>query len=146
MISDLVKFLDSNPWPEVNPKMAILYGRLKAKWMKLDKWEEWLGKSIDKKKENYKWKILNQMKQWKEEIENENRTYNWHYEYQVANLKRWTKWRTIQLWFADTDVSWNDKRRKSVIIEEWKNPEFFKEMLERYLPTNDVKNGTEKPF
>lgn len=146
MISDLVKFLDSNPWPEVNPKMAILYGRLKGRWMKLDKWEEWINKSIEKKKTDYKWKILNQMKQWLEEIVNENRSYSWHYEYQIANLKNWTKWRTMQLWFADVDESWNDKWRKSVEIEEWKNPEFFQEMLEKYLPQNENKDENNRPF
>jgi hypothetical protein len=146
MISDLVKFLDSNPWTEVNPEMAILYGRFKARWMKLDKWEEWINKSIAKRKEDYKWKILNQMKQWKEEIENENRSYSWHYEYQLANLKSWTEWRTIQLWFPDTDDNGNEKWRKSVEIEEWKNPEFFQEMLEKYLPKNENKNENSKPF
>lgn len=146
MTFDLMKFLDSNPWPEVNPKMAILYGRLKARWMELDKWEEWLDKSIDKKKEGYKWKILNQMKEGKEDIENENRSYSWHYEYQVANLKKWTKWRTMQLWFPDIDENWNDKWRKSVVIEEWKNPEFFQEMLEKYLPKNESKDENNRPF
>jgi len=86
------------------------------------------------------------MKQWLEEMVNENRSYSWHYEYQIANLKNWTKWRTMQLWFADVDESWNDKWRKSVEIEEWKNPEFFQEMLEKYLPQNENKDENNRPF
>jgi hypothetical protein len=44
-------------------KMAILYGRLKARGEKIDKAEERIEKDRQKKKENYKWRILNEIKQ-----------------------------------------------------------------------------------
>jgi len=41
---------------------------------------------------------------------------------------------------------WELKWRKSVEIEEWKNPEFFQEMLEKYLPQNENKDENNRPF
>lgn len=147
MISDLVSFLDSNPGPEPNPKMAILYGRLKARWMILENGEKWLDLSRNKKKESYKWKILNEMKKWKEEILNEN-WGRWHYEYEVVNVKNWEKWRTLQLGFIDQDLQGNTKWKKSVVIEEWHNPEFFKEMIDKYVMNlaNNQNQQWQKPF
>jgi hypothetical protein len=44
-------------------KLFILYGRLKARGEKLEKAEEKLKPFLDRRKENYKWRILNEIKQ-----------------------------------------------------------------------------------
>jgi hypothetical protein len=142
-ISALVSFLDSWKIPEwwTESKLATLYWRLKARWEKLDKAEEWLNPCYEKKKESYKWRILNEIKQWIEDMRNEN-WLAWHYQYEIANIKSRVDWRTMQLWFQDTDANDKVKRRRSVLIEEKENPEFFKEMLEKYAP----KDLQPKPF
>lgn len=118
--------------------MALLYGRLKARWEKLDKAEERLDKDIQKKKESYKWKIINEIKQWIEDMRNE----TWwvgHYEYEIVNIKNREDWRTMQIWFNDTDINDKTKWRHSILIEEKQNPEFFQEMMRKYAPNLDSK-------
>ena len=132
-ISDLVTFLD-NPWTWVNPRMALLYGRLKNRWNKLDKAEERLDKDRQKKKESYKWKIINEIKQWIEDMKNENWWWYNPYKYEIANIKSREDWKTLLIWFRDIDIDWKTKWRHSVLIEEVYNPDFFKEMLEKYTP------------
>ena len=135
-ISDLVTFLD-NPWPWVNPRMALLYGRLRDRWEKLERAEAWLKPDIERRKESYKWRIINEIKQWLEDMKNEN---PWaHYEYEIVNIKSRTDWRTMQIWFRDVDINDKIKWRKSVEIEEKHNPEFFKEMMDRYAPSLNSK-------
>lgn len=143
-ISDLVTFLD-NPWTWVNPRMALLYGRLKNRWNKLDKAEERLDKDRQRKKESYKWKIINEIKQWLEDMRNENWWWYNPYRYEIANIKSRADWKTLLIWFRDTDENWKTKRRHSVLIEEKENPEFFKEMMDKYMPQEE-KNLDSKPF
>lgn len=141
-ISALVNFLD-NPWTWVNPKMAILYWRLQARWEKLDKAEERLDKDRQKKKESYKWKIVNEIKQWLEDMRNENWWWYNPYRYEIANIKSRSDWRTLLIWFRDVDSEWKTKRRHSVLIEEKNNPDFFQEMMQKYAPTENLDH---KPF
>lgn len=141
-ISDLVTFLD-NPWTWVNPRMALLYGRLKNRWNKLDKAEERLDKDRQKKKESYKWKIVNEIKQWLEDMRNENWWWYNPYKYEIANIKNRADWRTLLIWFRDVDSEWKTKWRHSVLIEEKNNPDFFQEMLDKYVPTENLHD---KPF
>jgi len=141
-ISDLVTFLD-NPWTWVNPRMALLYGRLKNRWNKLDKAEERLDKDRQKKKESYKWKIINEIKQWLEDMRNENWWWYNPYKYEIANIKNRADWRTLLIWFRDVDSEWKTKRRHSVLIEEKNNPDFFQEMMQKYAPTENLDH---KPF
>ena len=141
-ISDLVRFLDSGELPEwmTKAKMAMLYGRLKARGEKIEKAELRLKPDYDKKKESYKWRIINEIKQWVEEMRNE----TWwvgHYQYEIVNIKSRVDGRTMQIWFQDTDVNDKIKWRKSILIEEKENPEFFQEMLQKYAP-----NLQPKPF
>jgi len=143
-ISDLVTFLDS-PWTWVNPRMALLYGRLKNRWNKLDKAEERLDKDRQRKKESYKWKIINEIKQWLEDMKNENWWWYNPYRYEIANIKSRVDWKTLLIWFRDTDENWKTKRRHSVLIEEKENPDFFKEMMDKYMPQEE-KNLDSKPF
>ena len=143
-ISDLVTFLD-NPWTWVNPRMALLYGRLKARWEKLDKAEERLDKDRQRKRESYKWKIINEIKQWLEDMKNENWWWYNPYRYEIANIKSRVDWKTLLIWFRDTDENWKTKRRHSVLIEEKENPDFFKEMMDKYMPQEE-KNLDSKPF
>lgn len=141
-ISELVNFLD-NPWTWVNPKMAMLYGRLQARWEKIDKAEERLEKDRQKKKESYKWRIINEIKQWLEDMRNENWWWYNPYKYEIANIKSRADWKTLLIWFRDIDSEWKTKRKHSVLIEEKDNPEFFQEMLEKYMPTENLHD---KPF
>lgn len=143
-ISDLVTFLD-NPWTWVNSRMALLYGRLKARWNKLDKAEERLDKDRQRKKESYKWKIINEIKQWLEDMRNENWWWYNPYRYEIANIKSRADWKTLLIWFRDTDENWKTKWRHSVLIEEKENPDFFKEMMDKYMPQEE-KNLDSKPF
>ena len=136
-ISDLVTFLD-NPWTWVNPRMALLYGRLKNRWNKLDKAEERLDKDRQKKKESYKWKIINEIKQWLEDMKNENWWWYNPYKYEIANIKSREDWKTLLIWFRDIDIDWKTKWRHSVLIEEVYNPDFFNEMLEKYAPKENL--------
>lgn len=141
-ISALINFLDTGVLPEwmTQSQMAILYGRLKARGEKLEKAEQRLKADYDKKKESYKWRILNEIKQWLQEMRNE----NWlagHYQYEIANIKNRADGRTMQIWFRDIDTNDKLKWRKSVLIEEKYNPEFFEEMILKYAP-----NLQPKPF
>lgn len=135
-ISALVNFLDTWIVPEwwSESRLAIFYGQLRANWTKLDKAEEWLEKDRKKKRESYKWKILNEIKQWIEDMKYENGWWYNPYKYEIVNVKTWEHWRTMQIWFRDIDIDWRTKRRHSVLIEEVNNPDFFKEMLEKYAP------------
>lgn len=145
-VSDLFKFLDTGVVPEgtTEPRLAMLYWRLRANWEKLDKAEEWIGKDLKKKRESYKWRIINEIQQWLQDFKNEN-WLAWHYEYEIANIKEWESWRTMQIWIRDIDVNDNVKRRHSVLIEECYNPEFFEEMLQKYMP-KEMAISEEKPF
>ena len=145
-ISDLISFLDTGIIPEwtTEGRLAMTYGRLRARWEKMEKAEAWLEKDRQKKRESYKWKILNEIKQWTEDMKNESR-WVWHYIYEMVNIKFWEKWRTMQLGFPDTDVNNVEKRRHSILIEEWENPEFFDEMLQKYMP-KETANYEDKPF
>lgn len=135
-ISALVNFLDTWVVPEwwSESRLAIFYGQLRANWTKLDKAEERLEKDRQKKREAYKWRILNEIKKWNEDMKNENGWWYNPYKYEIVNVKSWEHWRTMQIWFRDIDIDWKTKRRYSVLIEEIYNPDFFKEMLEKYAP------------
>lgn len=139
-ISDLVNFLDNWVLPEwvTESQMAVLYGRLRARWEKIEKAEERLEKDRQKKRENYKWRIVNEIKKGIEEMRNENWMVG-HYEYEIANIKNWEDGRTMQIWFRDVDSEGKTKWRKSIVIEEVYNPDFFQEMMEKYAPTLDSK-------
>ena len=144
-ISALVSFLDTGELPEwmTESKMAILYGRLKARGEKIDKAEERLEKDRQKKKESYKWKILNEIKQWIEDFRNENWWWYNPYKYEIANIKNRADWKTLLIWFRDIDSEWKTKWRHSVLIEEVYNPEFFNEMMQKYAPQENLHD---KPF
>ena len=135
-ISALVNFLDTWVIPEwwTESKLAIFYWQIKYHWMKLDKAEERLEKDRKKKRDSYKWRILNEIKKWNEDMKNENGWWYNPYKYEIVNVKSWEHWRTMQIWFRDIDIDWKTKRRYSVLIEEIYNPDFFKEMLEKYAP------------
>ena len=135
-ISALVNFLDTWVVPEwwSESRLAIFYGQLRANGTKLDKAEERLEKDRQKKREAYKWRILNEIKKWNEDMKNENGWWYNPYKYEIVNVKSWEHWRTMQIWFRDIDIDWKTKRRYSVLIEEIYNPDFFKEMLEKYAP------------
>ena len=133
-ISDLVSFLDTWVLPNwcTESQLAVLYWRLRARWTKLETAEARIEKDRKKKRESYKWKILNQIQSWLEEIRNEN-WLAWHYEYEVVNIKKREDWRTLELWISDYDSTYDKpKRKKTILIEEVYNPEFFSEMLEKY--------------
>lgn len=135
-ISALVNFLDTWIVPEwwSESRLAIFYGQLRANWTKLDKAEERLKNDIQKKREAYKWRILNEIKKWNEDMKNENGWWYNPYKYEIVNVKSWGHWRTMQIWFRDIDIDWRTKWRHSVLIEEVNNPDFFQEMLEKYAP------------
>ena len=139
-ISALFSFLDTWEVPEwwTEPRLAMLYWQLRARGEKLDIAEERLDKDKQKQKEAYKWRIINDIKQWVQDMRNENWLV-WHYEYEIANVKDWEDGRTMQIWFRDIDVDWKTKWRKSILIEEIYNPEFFKEMMDKYAPNLDSK-------
>lgn len=123
--------------------MAMLYWRLRARGNIINKADERLDKDIQKKKESYKWKIINDIKQWIEDMRNENWWWYNPYKYEIANIKSRADWRTLLLWFRDVDVNWKTKRKHSVLIEEKYNPAFFKETLEKYTPQENLDS---KPF
>lgn len=134
-ISALVNFLDTWVIPEwwTESRLAMFYWQIRYHGMKLDKAEEWLEKDKQKKREAYKWKILNEIKQGTQDMRNE----NWlagHYEYEIVNVKNWEWGRTMQIWFRDVDIDWKTKRRHSILIEEAYNHDFLEEMLEKYAP------------
>lgn len=135
-ISALVNFLDTwivpDWWSE--SRLAIFYGQLRATWTRLDKAEERLKNDVQKKREAYKWRILNEIKKWNEDMKNENGWWYNPYKYEIVNVKSWEHWRTMQIWFRDIDIDWRTKWRHSVLIEEVYNPDFFQEMLEKYAP------------
>ena len=135
-ISALVNFLDTWIVPEwwSESRLAIFYGQLRATWTKLDKAEERLKNDVQKKREAYKWRILNEIKKWNEDMKNENGWWYNPYKYEIVNVKSWEHWRTMQIWFRDIDIDWRTKWRHSVLIEEVYNPDFFQEMLEKYAP------------
>lgn len=135
-ISALVNFLDTWVIPEwwSESRLAIFYWQIKYHGMKLDKAEEWLEKDRQKKREAYKWRIINEIKQWNEDMRNENWWWYNPYKYEIVNVKNWEWWRTMQIWFRDIDIDWKTKRKHSVLIEEVYNPDFFNEMLEKYAP------------
>lgn len=144
-ISALITFLDSWVVPEwwTESKLATLYWRIRARWDRIEQAEEWLKPCLDKKKEAYKWKIINETKQWIEDMRNENWWWYNPYRYEIANIKNRADWRTMQIWFRDVDTEWKTKRRHSILIEEKHNPEFFEEMLEKYVPKETLHD---KPF
>lgn len=129
-------FLDSWKLPEwrTEPQLAMLYWRLRARGEKIDKAEERLDKDRQRKRESYKWKIINEIKQWLEDMRNENWWWYNPYKYEIANIKSRADWKTLLIWFRDIDENWKTKRRHSVLIEEVYNPDFFNEMLEKYAP------------
>lgn len=135
-ISALVNFLDTWVVPDwwSESRLAIFYGQLRATWTKLDKAEERLKNDVQKKREAYKWRILNEIKKWNEDMRNENGWWYNPYKYEIVNVKSWEHWRTMQIWFRDIDIDWRTKWRHSVLIEEIYNPDFFQEMLEKYAP------------
>ncbi len=135
-ISALVNFLDTWIVPEwwSESRLAIFYWQLRARWTKLDKAEERLEKDIQKKRDSYKWRILNEIKKWNEDMRNENGWWYNPYKYEIVNVKTWEHWRTMQIWFRDIDIDWKTKWRHSVLIEEGYNSDFFQEMLEKYAP------------
>ena len=135
-ISALVNFLDTWIVPEwwSESRLAVFYWQLKANWTKLDKAEERLEKDRKKKRESYKWRIINEIKQWIEDMKNENGWWYNPYKYEIVNVKTWEHWRTMQIWFRDIDVHWKTIRKYSVLIDEMLNPDFFQEMLEKYAP------------
>ena len=106
--------------------------------MKLDKAEEWLEKDRQKKREAYKWRIINELKQWSEDMKYENWWWYNPYKYEIVNVKNWEWGRTMQIWFRDIDIDWKTKRKHSVLIEEVYNPDFFNEMLEKYAPQENL--------
>lgn len=116
----------------------MFYWQLRARWNKLEKAEEWIEKDRQKKREAYKWRIINEIKQGTQDMRNE----NWlagHYEYEIVNVKNWEDGKTMQIWFRDVDIDWKTKWRHSVLIEEVYNPDFFQEMLDKYVPNLDSK-------
>lgn len=134
MILNLVSYFDTWVLPEWMSESKIwqTYWRLRARGNKIDKAEEMLKPYYDKKADSYKWKKINEIQQWIQDMRNEN-GWVWHYEYEIANIKEREKWRTMQIWFIDTDPQTNKtKWRHSVEIEEWHNPSFFEEMLNKY--------------
>lgn len=145
-ISDLVKFLDSWVLPEwvSEAKLAILYWRLRARWEKIDKAEEWLEKDRQKKRESYKWRIINEIKQWIEDMKNENWWWYNPYRYEIVNIKSRADGKTLLIWFRDVDSEWKTKRKHSVLIEEVYNPDFFQEMMDKYMPHESESEW--KPF
>lgn len=125
-------------------KMAMLYWRIRARGSKSESAEERLKPCIDKREESYKWRIINEIKQWLEDMRNENWWWYNPYRYEIANIKSWADWRTLLIWFRDTDENWKTKRRHSVLIEEKQNPEFFQEMMDKYMPHESESES--KPF
>ena len=122
-------------------KLFLWYWRMRAT-EKIQGAEEMIEMDLMKKQDAYRWRILGDMKRWLEDIKYENGWY-WNYKYELANIKQWADGRTMLLWFQDTDMNWKLKWRKWVLIEENKNPKFFKEMLEKYQPKDFTTN---KPF
>ena len=139
-ISALVSFLDTWNLPEwwTEPRLAMFYWQLRARGNVIDKAEEWLEKDRQKKREAYKWRIINEIKQWTEDMKNENGWWYNPYKYEIANIKSWEGWRTLLIWFRDVDIEWKTKRRHSVLVEEAYNPEFFQEMLQKYAPQENL--------
>lgn len=138
-------FLDSWELPKwrTEAQLAMLYWRLRARGEKIDKAEERLDKDRKKKQESYKWRIINEIKQWLEDMRNENWWWYNPYKYEIANIKNRADWRTLLIWFRDIDSEWKTKRKHSILIEEIYNPEFFKEMMLKYAP---AENLHDKPF
>lgn len=145
-ILELVNFLDTWKLPEgvTESKLAYLYWRLKARGSWMEQADQWLKHDYDRKKESYKWKVINEIQQGIEDMRNEN-WLAWHYRYEIANIKEREKGRTMQLWFQDIDVNDKVKWRHSVLIKERENPEFFEEMLNKYRP-QETTTLYDKPF
>ena len=119
----------ANQERSVNPKLMFNYGRYLGEWWsKLDYFELLIEADKKKKKEDYKRKILNQIKNNKEEYQESNSDTPQYY---LFSIKHWENWRTMQIaipWY------WERPRLFSVLIEENKNPEFFEECLRNYKP------------
>ena len=145
MILGLVNYFDTWVLPEWMKESRLwqLYWRLKARWNKIDKAEEMLKPLINKKQEDYKWKVLWEMRRWLEDIKN-NMQWEWSDRYELANVKEWDNWRTMQLGIMYTNNDNKLKRKNSVVIEENQNPEFFEEMLKKYQPHKT--SYEDKPF
>ena len=147
MILDLVNYFDTWKLPTwmTRSKIRTTYWRLRARWNTIDKAEEIIKQEQDKKQEDYKWRVINEIQQGIQDMKNAN-WGTWHYVYEIANIKEWEKWRTMQLGFIDTDPQTNKtKWRHSVEIEERRNPSFFQEMLNKYI-SKEEETYQEKPF
>lgn len=123
-------------------KLFIWYWRMRAT-ERIEWAEEMIEMDIQKKQDDYKWKILGEMKRWAEEIKN-SPNWRWDEKYEMANLKSWEWWRTLQLGFQYLDKENNLKWKNSVLIDEKQNPTFFKEMLDKYQPKPTL--SYDKPF
>lgn len=147
MILDLVNYFDTWALPEwmSESKLWQTYWRLRARGNKIDKAEEMLKPLKEQKKEDYKWKMLWEMRRWIEDIKN-NMQWEWSDRYDLANVKERADWRTMQLGIMYTNDDNKLRRKNSVVIEERQNPEFFEEMLKKYKPQERKDLYENKPF
>lgn len=147
MILNLVNYFDTWVLPKWMKESRLwqLYWRVRARGTKIDKAEEMLEPLRKKKQEEYKWKMLGEMRRWIEDIKN-NMQWEWSDRYDLANVKERADWRTMQLGIMYTNDDNKLRRKNSVVIEERQNPEFFEEMLKKYKPQERKDLYENKPF
>lgn len=113
-------------------KIWIWYWRMKAEWIRIEQAEELIKKSKQRKKDSYKWKKEQEINQHLKEYKQE--TWWDVGRYEFVKLYERECWRSLVLWFLwNYDLEHNRQRRSHVItIDEWKNEEYFQEIIKRY--------------
>ena len=130
-------FQTGDLWWFTESQIFIMYWRMKAHGIRIDKAEEIIADCIRKKQESYKWIKENEMnshlKDYKQETWWEVGVYSF------VRLKDWDWWKTLVLWVPKSYDAENDKQRRShvVEIEERMNPTYFQDLLKKYGVLSD---------
>ena len=103
---------------------------MRAEWERILAAEMNLKKVQDEQKEKYKRhmeRVIN------ENIKEDKKRW-WDWNYVIVKVNQWTKWNTVVLGFDDGwDIETKKQKLSKVIeIEERKNPDYYKEIINRY--------------
>ena len=116
---------------ENKPQMFIRYGRMKNGGEIIEKAEQMIKETQQKKEDWYK-RYMN--KQIKENMEAYKQRFQEDGNYQLLKLNHWEDWRTMVLWIEGMfDIETKRQKREQVIeIEERRNPTYFQEVAKRF--------------
>ena len=111
-------------------RIYFRYWRMRAEWERILAAEMNLKKVQDEQKEKYKRhmeRVIN------ENIKEDKKRW-WDWNYVIVKVNQWTKWNTVVLGFDDGwDIETKKQKLSKVIeIEERKNPDYYKEIINRY--------------